>query len=110
MNLIPIPKDKPFFARRVTLDGDDYQIRFEWNMRAGWFVALADADGVPIFAAKRIVPGWDLLRGSSDARRPRGGLYVVDSVGTNAQPGFTDLGTRHDVVYITEAELAALRA
>ena len=109
MEQVQLPETiTPFFTLRTTLDGAEYVLRFEWNMRRGWFLGLSDQDGDVIFQPKRLVPSWDLLAHCVDTRRPRGGLMAVDTTGADETAQFDDLGTRHLLVYLTEAELEAL--
>lgn len=102
-----VPQDKPFSSVRVTLDGADYVVRLEWNMRLGWLLALADQDGDPIFAPKRLLPDWNLLRFVTDDRRPRGRLWAWDTSGTGEPPGYDELGESRRVrlTYTPEADL-----
>lgn len=104
MEQFSIPSDKPFFTMRVVLDGAEYVLRFEWNMRCGWFIGLSDQDDVTIFSPKRMVPDWDYLRHETDPRRPRGVLMVVDTTGSGEPAGYDDFGTRHLLCYMTEDE------
>jgi hypothetical protein len=46
------------------------------------------------------------LQGVIDVRRPAGDLAVVDTTGANdVDPGWSDLGSRFLLVYLTAAEL-----
>jgi hypothetical protein len=107
---IDIRRDVPFFSVKAPLDGRDYLIRFEWNQRSGWYVALADDKGDAIFGARKAVCDWNLLRTCSSDRRPPGGLYLYDSTGTHEDPEYTDLGVRHKLYYLTADEVAAVNA
>ncbi len=115
MQTLPIDKRKPFSVQRRTLDGVKYTLHIEWNMRAGWFLGLSDADDVPIFELRKMVTDTDLLDGYRfDERCPPGRLFLVDTTGRQREPGYEDLvsgpnesdleGT-HALVY---AELADL--
>lgn len=101
---IPNPIE-PSFRQRVTLDGADYQLDFEWNMRAGWFFAVSDADNVRITSPRQLVVQWDLMTGVVDDRKPPGKLGCFDLSGQYLDPGYEDLGTRCVVIYIPLAEL-----
>lgn len=109
MEQIQLPTITPFFTLKATLDGASYLLRFEWNMRCGWFIGLSDQDGVAIFSPKRMVPDWDFLQHETDPRRPRGALLVRDTSGLGEPAVFEDFGTRHILVYATEAEMDELR-
>jgi hypothetical protein len=113
MLAIQVPKksdgtNKAFSSQRVTLEGVDYYINLSWNMRAGWFIGMADQDGVAIFSPKRLTPDWDLLGHITDDRRPRGELYCLDTTAQRAEPGFDDLGSRHVLLYLTAEEAAEI--
>jgi hypothetical protein len=105
---IDIRKEVPFFSVKAPIDGRDYIIRFEWNQRSGWYVALADDKGTTIFGARKAVCDWNLLRTCSSDLRPLGGLYLYDLTGTREDPSYTDLGVRHRLYYLTADEVAAL--
>lgn len=100
---IPDPT-RPFFSQRVTLDGTDYVLRLEWNMRHGWEWSLYDANEDPIALGRKLVVAWPLLLGLTDERTPPGNLIVYDTTGKNDYPGLNDLGARHRLIYLTAAE------
>lgn len=102
--------NKPHTVQRVTLEGTDYYVRLDWNMRSGWYLGLSDQDEVPIFSPKKIVANWDMLGSCSDDRRPRGALYCLDTKAqvTSKQPSFEELGSRHKLVYFLESEVEEL--
>ncbi len=106
MIAIRTPESKPFTKQRVTLDGQDFVLTFEWNMRSGWYLGLADQDGVSIFAPKKMVPDWDLLEFETDDRRPRGALFLADTSGRGEKATYESLGLQHLLIYATEAEAA----
>lgn len=97
-------------TQRVTLEGEDFYVRLDWNMRSGWYLGLSDQAQDPIFSPKKIAANWDLLGSCSDDRRPRGALYCFDTRAetTSKKPSFEELGTRHVLVYFTEAEVEEL--
>lgn len=103
MLFLRVPKDTPFSSRRVTLDGAEFILRLEWNMRGGWYIGLSDQAESVIFAPRKLVPNWDLLRYVTDSRRPRGQLYCLDMSGAGARPEYDSLGSTHQLVYIPAA-------
>jgi hypothetical protein len=107
MELVPCaPNGAADFVQRTTLDGREYVLRFRWSQRAGaWTFDLADADGAPIRCGLGLRASYRLLRGVIDARRPPGELFLIDATGALADPGFDDLGTRHELYYVAAAEL-----
>ena len=102
--LLPSPV-VPFFSTRVTLDGSDFVLRFEWNSRNGWFLGISDQDNVAIASPRKMSPDWPLLMHDTDDRRPAGELILLDSQGAGAKPSYEDLGVRHRLIYVPEAEL-----
>jgi hypothetical protein len=114
VQVIPIDKYKPFAVQRRTFDGIKYTLHIEWNMRAGWFLGLSDADDLPIFDLRKLVTESDLLAGyRHDERCPPGKLFLVDTTGLKREPGYEDLvagasesdlqGT-HALVYVEATE------
>jgi hypothetical protein len=96
-----------FFDVQATLDGATYTLEFRWNVRLGaWFLAILDETGsTPIQTGIRLVANWRL--GSANvALQPPGSLFAHDTSGQGLDPGFEDLGTRVQLVYLTAAEMA----
>jgi hypothetical protein len=111
MLAIQTPIETPFWTQRVVLDGSEFFVRCEFNQREGrWYLGLADQDESVIFAPRKLVSDWDLLRTISDARAPRGALIATDTSGQGLDAGFSDLGVRVLLVYFTAAEVEAARA
>lgn len=97
---LPVRSDFDRFAFQVDLQGTLYNLAFRWNDRAGaWFFTLADADGDPIVAGKRVSVDVPLLRNVTDARRPAGEILALDTNGAG-DPAQSDLGGRVVVVYV----------
>ena len=111
MIYIPLPKDKPFFTLRTTLDGADYLLRFEWNMRAGWFLGVSavgdNGTETVVCAPRKLLSDRNHLQYVTADARPRGFLGLVDGTGARAKPGYEDLGVRHTLLYLTEDEVNA---
>lgn len=88
------------------LDDITYRFSFEWNDRdAGWYMSIADVDGVPLVSGRRVVLDYPLLSLYADARLPRGVLQAVDTSEAQAEPGLLDLGDRVKLVYFSAGEL-----
>ena len=115
MQIIPIQKYRPFAVQRRSFDGVKYTLHIEWNMRAGWFLGLSDAEDSTIFQLRKMITESDLLAGyRHDPRTPPGRLYLVDTTGEWREPGYEDLvagasdndlqGT-HALVYLEVSEL-----
>lgn len=105
---IPTSTTQAHYRQATALDGEDYVLRFQWNARAGgWFLELADADGVPIVSGVRIVADFPLLRRVTDPRRPPGELIAADLSGQALDPGFAELGERVVLTYLDAEEVGA---
>lgn len=105
MVVIPAtPGSDSSWTERVTLDGTDYLLTFDWQARAGtWRLEIADQDEGLITVCK-LVSEFPLLRRVVDPRRPPGELVVIDTLSQGADPTFTSLGDRHLVVYASPGE------
>lgn len=92
MELIPISKNVPSLSQVQTLDGTEYILHIEWNMRGGWFLGLSDANDDTIFSPRQMTVGSDLLASIRyDARCPPGQLIIVDFTAQDIEPGYLDL-------------------
>jgi len=102
------PQSQASWSQRTALDGVDFTLTFRWSQRDGhWLMDLADAEGVAIRSGLTLATSIPLLRGIVDTRRPAGELIVVDSTGaSDLDPGFSDLGSRFVLMYVTAAEMA----
>jgi hypothetical protein len=77
-------------------------------MRSGWYLGLSDASGDAIFSPRKLVEGWNILKCTVDARKPPGVLAVIDRSGLHAEPGYEELGVRHELSYISVEEAAEI--
>jgi len=107
METIRTPTAVPKFSLRAVLDGVSYTITMSWNMRSGWYLAMDCADGTVLFPPKRLLADWNVLTGSTDARRPRGALFLLDNSGQHMQAGMNDLGVTHFLSYVPASEINA---
>lgn len=102
---IPIPVGVPLFTLRVTLDGQDYTLGFDWNDREGrWYCSISDGSGVLIQGAKKVLANWPLLRAAKTSaqagRVPPGDLIPCDLGNPSGDPpGFAELGGRVRILY-----------
>ncbi|MBW2672064.1 MAG: hypothetical protein JRD89_01445 [Deltaproteobacteria bacterium] len=104
--VIPITPGVPLATFSSKLDGVSYNFRLVYNGREGLFrISIATVDGAAIQAGRKIVTGFDLLRGNTHAARPPGLLMAIDTEGGDLDPGLDDLGGRVLLVYTPEAEL-----
>lgn len=104
------PGGQSHWTQTTSLGGNDYQLTFRWSQRAGrWALDLADSAGVPIVQGRTLAPLLRLLRGIRDPRRPPGDIVLVDQRAAReglADPTFTSLGERHQLVYLDGDDLA----
>ena len=105
------PRGQALWTQTVTLGGRDYELTFRWSQRMGrWSLDVADQSGAPIVSGQVLAPGFGVLRGSIDTRRPAGDLVLLDTQAPPiTDPSFTSLGDRHQLLYLDGAELAAVR-
>jgi hypothetical protein len=107
--VLPLVPSIPNYRVGVTLDGEQYLFDVRWNTRAGgWFFDLLLEDETHIASGIRVVLGVLLGRRMTHDRRPRGGLFAVDSTGQHLEAGFDDLGSRVEIFYYTKEELDEL--
>lgn len=102
---IPIAVDVPLYTERVTLDGKEYLLRFDWNGREGrWYLDIGTVSEVWILRGLKLVANWPLLRKSVDPRKPPGSLMAVDFSDSGGEPpDFYDLGRRVKLLYFPAA-------
>jgi hypothetical protein len=108
--LIPTRSDLPFYDLQVPLDGVTYTLEFRRNVRVGaWFMNGYDITGTVLyFAGVKLVADFPLAAYNT-ARQPAGFFIAKDTSGQGIDPGINDLGVRVQLVYVTVAELNALR-
>lgn len=88
----PIAKNVPDLTMIVTFDQAEYELRIRWNMRAGWFIDVADGQKQPIITGRALVLGSDIFAGVRyDERVPLGRLVLIDTTQQDIEPGFLDL-------------------
>lgn len=86
---IPSPDETaPRAIQRTPLDGVDFILIFDWNIRANqWSLDIRTGDGVDIITGIAIISLWDVLRSLSALNRPLGRIVWTGS----APPGLEDL-------------------
>lgn len=108
--VVPTSTTVPAYRERVSLDGTLYQLRFRFNGRINaWILDLYDAEGNPIALARRCSVDTLLLR----QRRwvegiPPGSMLPFDTTLRRRDPVIDDFGDRVLMIYLDEAEVAAL--
>lgn len=104
--VMPTRTDLARYSNDVELDGVTFKISMEWNDRDdGWYMSIADVDGVPLLSGRRVVLGVPLISLYRDSRLPAGTFVAIDTTGTDTEPGFGDLGERVKLLYIPKADL-----
>lgn len=96
---IPIKNEAPVYTIKIPLDGTVFRLRFEWNMRSGWYLGLQDAQQNVLMSPRKLTVSWPLLRYLKTEGRPLNELVLVDIAGAGAPPGRDDLGVRHRLFY-----------
>ena len=104
---IPIDRaieDASFFDLQVNLEGSVYTLEFRWNDREqSWYMSIWDADQEIGYAAGiKLVSNW-LLRKYTADKTPPGEFFLLDTaadVERAVDPGFDDLGNRHQLFYV----------
>lgn len=109
---VPLALDTPLYTMRIALDGRDYVLRFDWNGRQTfWYVGIYLAeDASLVVTGIKLVVNRPLLQRESSSNRPPGDFIAFDP-SSNVEPGFTDLGRRVQLLYVSaETAAATLRA
>jgi hypothetical protein len=98
---IPVSLDVPLYTQRVTLDGKEFLMRFDWNARdSRWRFDLGTIDEVWLACGVKIVCNVPLLRKFTSEAMPSGILIAVDfSPQGGESPVFADLGRRVKLMY-----------
>lgn len=98
------------YTQRVTLDGAQYVLEYNWNGRAGaWYLTIADATGTNLLASRKLATNQPILsRFRFVVGLPPGELIATDPSASLDYAGYTDLGPNRGVelTYFTAAELA----
>ena len=98
--ILPSPGG-PDVEYSMELEGSTYRLRFRWHERTkAWHLDLADVDGGPIAEGLRLVLLQPLLGGLHHDARPPGDFLCDDATGLDKDPGYEDLGTRVQLLYV----------
>lgn len=92
--IIPTYSNADYYSR-TTLDGRDFNLRFQWNQyESRWALSIFDETGDVLLAGGlKLVCNVPLLRAYHyDERLPPGELVVVDQTLDGSPPGLEDLG------------------
>lgn len=99
------------YRQSTPLDGQVFVLHFNFNTRDGnWYLSVHDNDDEPILGAigRKLVVNYPVLTRCYVDTRPPGELIVQSA--TTGDPGLFDLGDGTLLVYITEADMATLKA
>lgn len=110
MTIIPVfPDESPKWRQQMSLGEKTYELYFYWNTRqASWYMSIREGDGAPIVEGIRVVAEQLLLDGYKSRERllPEGDLLLVDQQNPPKNGiGFSELGKRYILVYLSEEEL-----
>lgn len=94
------------YSFSAPLGGTNFGFVFTWNARdSAWYLQLSD-DAGNLLLAKKIALGTPMLWRHADRRLPLGELVAVDTSGSGAEPGLTDLGSRVLLTFTDAADIA----
>lgn len=114
MEALPTSKEltDDFYSFARELDGVAYVFTFKWNVRASaWFLSLSLADGTALVSGIKVTVGLVMFKWWADRSNSfAGAIYVMDSSGTDVDPGRYDLAPdgRCTMYYLEEVDLRAL--
>ena len=100
---------QPAYTQDVTLEGVAYKIRIKWNNRGQYYTMdFLTKEGAALVSGMKLALNAALLRVHPGRGLPPGEIVVIDSGGDNTVVGQDDIEGRVEVIYMTEAEYAAL--
>lgn len=109
--VVPTSTELSSYTQRVTLDGREYFMSFQWNQReAKWYLAIADENEDTIVSGIKVVADFPLTRKVADTRIAPGELLAIDFSQTGQDPGLTDFGERVLLVYVEASDVEATPA
>lgn len=109
--MVTIPfKSFPIFSEVVSLDRASYRLTFSWNSRGEfWTMRIEQRDGALIAGGIKVVLNYELIGSYPALNLPPGFIFPIDPGESNVVSiGRNDIGINVDLVYMTEAERAAL--
>lgn len=109
--MITIPtRALPQYTISVTLEGVPYIFTFKWNVRGAYYTMdlLTSDNTLLVGGIKLVINSIGLIGKFPREGMPPGELLAIDASGNNAPITFDDLEERVELVYATEAEVAAI--
>ena len=116
IQIIPVA-NYPDQRFRITLEGVTLSMRVWWSQFDGitkalvgdgiegqWYLDMASTDGAIVLNGMALVTGCDMFE--PYAFDGLGGLWLVDVEGKARDPGLSDLGVIHNLIYVPVAERA----
>jgi hypothetical protein len=101
--------DTSSFTEELTLDDANYRFRLDWNYRGQfWQLSIYDRDLALLVGGIKVVINYPLLDPYKYLPIPQGELFAIDTSEPNQRIEDGDLGTRVNLVYLTEDEYAAI--
>lgn len=105
---IPL-KALPEYSFEATLEEVPYLFTVKWNTRSEQYnLDIASRDGTELVSGLALLLDSEMIRNHAGLGLPRGGLVLLDPSGGRQDVTFQDLEDRCALLYITEAEYAAL--
>ena len=100
----------PEYTLEATLDDVPYQLTVKWNTRAAQYTMdIATRDNVVLISGLGLALNSDLVRSHAASGLPSGGGFaLIDPSGGWQDVVFDDLERRCQLIFLTEAEYAAL--
>ncbi len=98
--------DNANFTETVSLDGQNYDLAFCWNIRGEfWSMDISDGNGTLIQSGIRLVIWYPLKLQYTNPALPKGEFLLVDPSATtqNVEPGRHDFttGRKLDLLYVS---------
>jgi hypothetical protein len=108
MTTIPL-RSLAEYTLEVTLGDQPYLLTVKWNTRAAHYTLdIATRDGTALVSGLGLLLNSELLRNHAGLGLPSGALMLIDAANVFTDVGFDDLEERTALVYLTEAEYAAI--
>ena len=97
------------YTLEVTLGDAAYLFTIKWNTRAAHYTLdIARRDGTILVSGLGLLLNSELLRNHAGLGLPEGALTLIDASNVFDDVAFDDLAERTALVWLTEAEYAAI--